>query len=221
MIARELISDSLPSVKSTDRAGMVLDWMNEFKLNQLPIVDNGAYKGIITETAILDGADLDDPISELRFSGWDSAYVLHENHIYDAIDLMSNFKLEAIPVLDDDHQYLGVITLRDLSRTLGELFAVHEPGGVLVLEIPAYSYVLSEIGRIAESADAKVLSLYLSSLPGSKDLMLTLKLNVEDLTRVIASFERFEYSIVRSYQRVNPMNDYGRNIDTLMRFLDV
>lgn len=220
MIARELISDSLPSVKSSDSAGMALDWMGEFKLGQLPIVDEGHYKGLITETDILDGADLEQPITELRFSGWDSAYIFHENHIYDAIDLMSNFKLEVLPVLDDDHQFLGVITLRDLTRILGELFAVQEPGGILVLEIPAHSYVLSEIGRIAESADAKVLSLYLANLPGTNDLLLTLKLNVEDLTRVSAAFERFDYNILRSYQRVRPMNDYSRNLDALFRFLD-
>ncbi len=221
MIARELISDSIPPVKSTDTAGLALDWMNEFKLSQLPIVDEGQYKGMITEADVMDGPDLDQPIASIRFSGWESAYVFYENHIYAAIDLMGNFKLEVLPVLDEDHRYLGVITLRDLGTHLGGLFAVHEPGGVLVLEIPAHSYVLSEIGRIAESADAKILSLYLASLPNTNDLLLTLKFNVEDLSRVSAAFDRFDYKIIRSYQRVRPMNDYSRNLDALLKYLDM
>lgn len=221
MIASDLIKDSIPPVKPSDTAGLALDWMGEFKLSQLPIVDGQQYKGMITEMDILDGADLDQPISQIRFSGWESAYIFYENHIYDALDLMANFKMEVLPVLDEAHQYLGVITLRDLGTELGKLFAVHEPGGVLVLEIPAHSYVLSEIGRITESVDAKVLSLYLASMPDSRDMLLTLKLNVENLSRVSAAFERFDYKILRAYQRNDLHSDYGRNLDSLLRYLDI
>ncbi len=221
MIARNLIKDSIPPIKPTDTAGLALDWMGEFKLNQLPIVEDGQYKGMITESEILDEADLDQPISSIRFSGWESAYIHYQNHIYDALDLMANFKMEVLPVLDDQNGYLGVITLRDLGTELGKLFAVQEPGGVLVLEIPAHSYVLSEIGRITESADCKVLSLYLSNMPDSRDLLLTLKLNVENLVPVIATFERFDYKIVRAYQRTDLHNDYSRNLESLWKYLEM
>jgi len=220
MIARALISDAIPSVKSTDMAGLALDWMNEFKIGQLPIVDEGVYRGMISEDDILDGADLDSPVGSLRTGRFEGVYILAQNHIYDAIDLLSNYKLEVLPVLEEENGlFAGIITLKDLGNALGALFAVQEPGGILVLEIPAHSYVLSEIGRIAESADAAVLSLYLANIPDSKDLLLTLKLNVEDLSRVVAAFSRFDYKIVRTYHRVKPVEDFSRNIDALMKYL--
>ena len=40
MLARDLISDSIPSVKMTDKVGRVMGWMSEFKVGQLPIVEN-------------------------------------------------------------------------------------------------------------------------------------------------------------------------------------
>lgn len=200
MFAKELISDRVPSVKSTDRAGLALDWMGEFKLNQLPIVDHGSYKGLITENDILDATDLSDQIGDIKYSGWDSAYIHEEQHPYDAIEVMSNLKLEVLPVLDEEDRYLGVITLRDLIGFLGNLMALHEPGGIVVLRIPSNGYVLSEIGRIAESADAKVLSLYLSHDKSLNEYLLTLKLNIQDLSRVVAAFERFKYEIVRTSQ---------------------
>lgn len=221
MIAHELISDRIPSVTSDDTAGMVLDWMGEFKLQQLPIVDKGQYKGIITEEDILESSDLSVSIGNIRFAGWDSAYIYYGNHVYDAIEVMANLKIEILPVLDEENMYMGVITLKDLANYLGKLFAIQEPGGILVLEVPIHSYVLSEIGRIAESADAKVLSLYLAPVPNTNDILLTLKLNVEDLSRIVATFERFDYKIVRTYHKVERRDDYHQNLDALIKYLDI
>lgn len=220
MIASELISDYVPPVTSSDTVTRALDWMNEFKLSQLPVVDGGEYQGLITENDILDAEGLDMTVGQVKFSGWDSAFIHEGNHIYDALDLISNLKLEALPVLDEENLYLGVITFRELAPHLGRLFAVHQPGGVLVLEVPQNGYVLSQIGRIAESENAKVLSLYLWPHPDGHVVWITLKLNVEDLSRVIAAFERFEYTIVRSYHKIEPLDDYRNNLDALMRYLN-
>lgn len=221
MIARELISDTVPSVTTSDKAAMALNWMSEFKLNQLPIVDQGHYKGLITEDTILGTTDLTQSIGDIHFSGWDSAYIYQGNHVYDAIEIMASLKIEVLAVLDEENIYLGVITLKDLAAYMGRLFAIQEPGGIIVLEIPAHSYVLSEIGRITESADAKVLSLYLYPVPDTNDILLTLKVNIEDLTRLIATFERFDYKIIRTYHKVDKNDDYRRNIDALIRYLEI
>ncbi|TAE53311.1 MAG: CBS domain-containing protein [Bacteroidetes bacterium] len=221
MIATELITDRVPSVKSTDLSGLALDWMSEFKVSQLPVVDGGKYIGLITENDILDAADSALHVGDLRYSGWETAYVFADKHVYDVLDVLSELKLDLVPVIGEEKEYLGVVTLRDLNDYIARLFAIREPGGILVIEVGARNYVLSEIGRIAESADAKVLSLYLSQMPDSPTLILTLKLNVEDLTRVIASFERFNYTVLHAYQRLNPDSDYSRNYEALLRYLNI
>ncbi|RMG56668.1 MAG: CBS domain-containing protein [Bacteroidetes bacterium] len=220
MIVYELITDTVPPAKSTDAAGMALTWMSEFKVNQLPIVDEGRYLGMITENEILDAANPEEAIGVIRYPGWDSAYVYQNQHIYDALDVMNNFQLEVLPVLDEEDRYVGAITLRDVSTYLSKLFAVSEPGSILVLSIPKRGYVLSEIGRITESADAKVLSLYLSAVPDAQEVVLTIKLNVEDPSRVIAAFERFQYTILRTYYRSAYGDDLQSNFDSLLRYLN-
>ncbi|MEM8898364.1 MAG: CBS domain-containing protein, partial [Bacteroidota bacterium] len=196
MIAREFISDTVPSVKSTDSAGRALDWMNQFKVAQLPIVDQGRYLGMVTEDDILEATDLSLSVAEIRLGGWESAAIYEDKHIYEAIRLMSMLKLEVLAVLDVNDQFQGIITIRDVLNFLEKLFSIQEPGGVMVVEIPKNGYVLSEIGRIVESTDAKILSLYLSSKPDDTGFIATLKLNVEDLSRVVASFERFDYRVI-------------------------
>ncbi len=221
MIVSELISDYVPSITSGDSVTRALDWMNEFKLSQLPVVDAGIYQGLITENDILDADTLDTTIGDIRFSGWDSAFIHEGNHLYDALDLMVNLKLEVLPVLEEGNLYLGVITFREFAPYLGRLFAVHQPGGIMVLEVPRNGYSLSEIGRITESENTKVLSLYLWAHPGGQVVWVTLKLNAEDLSRVTAAFERFDYNIIRTYNKVEPIDDYRQNIDALMKYLNM
>ncbi len=222
MIAADLISDSIPSIKPTDTVELAIEWMNEFKLSQLPIVKQGQYSGIVTEDDLLDAVQIDYPISSLEhiYSGWDSVYVNLHDHVYEAIKVMSQYNIEIIPVQDAEGNFQGMLTIRDILKQLKTLFALHELGGILVIEIPQYSYVLSEIGRITESVDAKVLSLYLSNIPESQDMLLTLKLNVEDLTRLKSAFERFDYKIVSSYMKDQPgidPDDWG----SILRMFDL
>ncbi|MEM6767114.1 MAG: CBS domain-containing protein [Bacteroidota bacterium] len=221
MIAREFISDTVPSVKSTDAAGRALDWMNEFKVSQLPIVDEGRYIGMVTEDDILETTDLSLSIAQIRVGGWESAAIYEDKHIYEAIRIMSTLKLEVLAVLDTNDLFQGIITIRDVLNFLEKLFSIQEPGGVMVVEIPQNGYVLSEIGRIVESTDAKILSLYLSSKPDDSGFIATLKLNVEDLSRVVASFERFDYHVIETFHRTPQLIDYQKNLDALLNYLDM
>jgi acetoin utilization protein AcuB len=53
-------------------------------------------------------------------------------------------------------------------------------------------------------------------------IKLTLKINQEDLSRVIATLERFNYRIIARYQesRTDPNNEKER-LDMLMRYLNI
>lgn len=220
MIVRNLITDMVPSVKTSDTVGRALDWMNEFKLPQLPVVDHGKYLGMITEDEILEVADPMLSVGEVLRHGWETVTIYASKHVYDAISLMSNNKIEVVSVLNDQDQYEGAVTLRDLSAYLSQVFVASEAGGIIVIEIPPRGYSLSEIGRIVESADAKVLSLYLSALDQGGYLA-TLKLNVEDVTRVVAAFERFEYKVLHTFFQAAQVRYYRENLDALFNYLDI
>ncbi|MDW3649179.1 MAG: CBS domain-containing protein [Bacteroidia bacterium] len=221
MIARELISDIFPSAKSSDQAGRALNWMNEFKLHQLPIVDSGRYVGMISEDQIMDAADLSMTVGQIKSAMMESAFLYEESHVYEAIELMSNFKLEMLPVLDEENKYLGVITLRDLALYLGQLFAIQEPGSIMVMEIPSKSFVLSEIARRVEEENAIILSMYLAPIRNTQDMLLTLKINVEDLDRITASMERFGYKIIQLYHRGASRDNFNQNLEGLLKYLDM
>ena len=91
---------------------------------------------------------------------------------------------------------------------------------MLVLQMKENDYSMSEIARIIESNDTKILSSYITSIPDAQMLELTLKLNKVDITAIVKDFERFDYTITASYNRNNQEDDFMERYESLMRFLN-
>jgi len=78
---------------------------------------------------------------------------------------------------------------------------------------------MSQIAQIVESNNAKILSSYIMSSPDSTKLEVTLKINQIELTRIIRTFERYDYVIKASFQKSEGDDDIQDRYDALMNFL--
>ncbi len=145
-----------------------------------------------------------------------------DQHIFEVAAIMYKLKLSVVPVLDSKHVYLGVIILYDLARKFSNLYAVHEPGGVIILEMNLYDYSLSQIAQIVESNDAKILSLFVNRLPGGNNLLLTMKLNVVELTAIIQTFARYDIDVKSVFMDSSILNDlYEDRYDQFMKYMNL
>lgn len=221
MLAKELISDVIPALKTSDTGVKALYWMDIFRISHLPIVNHTEFLGLISDTDIYDMNSPDEPIGNHNLSLF-SPFVTEEQHVYDAIDLVSKLKLSVVPVLDEKKNFLGLITAQRLIQYMGDLYALQNPGGILVLELNSIDYSLTQIAQIVESNDAKILSLYISTSGDSNKLELTLKINRVDLTSIIQTFVRFEYIIKATYSEDNDMeNLFNNRYEQFMHFLNI
>jgi acetoin utilization protein AcuB len=220
MYARELISDEIPPLKTSDTGERALAWMDEFRVSHLPIVNNVDFLGLISEADILDFNSSSEPIGghSLNLS---RPYVFDHQHTYDVLKVMSSLKLSVIPVLNDKDQYLGLIHLSTLLQHFAEMASMRESGGLLILELNLHDYSLSEIARIVESNDAKILSLYISSHVDSTKLEVTIKINRTDLSAIIQTFNRYNYVIKASFHQSEYIDDLKDRFDSLMSFLNI
>ncbi len=227
MIAAELISDTLPAVKLSDTVRLVLDWMNEFKVTQLPVISGDSLFGIIKENDLLDAQSEDAAIRETIYidehaphGQHNSLFILEGKHLYDVLSIMSKYKLEILPVCDIHKHFLGVITIRDIVQKLGDMFAVNEEGSIIIVETQKNNYSLSEVGRIVESANATVLSLYVNPVASSNILRITIKVNLLNPSPIASTFERYKYSVVMSYYHLENVEDYKQNLDLLFKLME-
>jgi acetoin utilization protein AcuB len=220
MIAQDFITDEIPPLKPTDTGLKALGWMDEFKVSHLPIVNGNEYLGIISDTEILDMNNAADELGNLK-QPLVRPHILGHSHIYEALKLISIMRLTVLPVLSHDQHYLGVITLQHLMQNFSKLGAVQEPGGIVVLELNSNDYSLSQIAQIIEGNDAKVLSLYVTPHPDSTKMEITLKINKQDLSGILQTFSRYNYTIKASFHQSEFMEDLRSRYDSFMNYINM
>jgi CBS domain-containing protein len=218
MIASELISTLISPLKTSDSIQKALDYMAEFRVCHLPIVDGAHFLGLLSEDDLIDETDLNEPVSIIQLS-LINPYVLENQHVYEVIKALNEQKLSVLPVLDDKMNYLGAIVINDVVSYLATLTAVTDPGGIIVLEINNRDNSLSHIAQIVESNNAQVLSSYVDELSDSTKLTVTLKVNKVDITQIVASFLRYDYTVLATFNHTNQRSNDADRYDSLMNYL--
>lgn len=211
----------IPPLKATDDAHKAIVWMEEFRCNQMPVVDNGKLLGFISEEIILEGNDVEKRLKDFDLIGA-ACYVHMNSHFYDILKVAADNKLQMVAVLTEEEIYNGVITMQDTLSSFAQTAAVQTPGGILVLAMNHNDYSLSEISRLIEENHTRVLSSLVKEdplYPGK--IRLTLKLDQLDLTRIVATLERFNYKVIGRYQEAPSNGSDKERIDMLLRYLDI
>ena len=221
MLAKELISEVVPALKTSDTGLQALSWMDIFRISHLPIVNNKEFLGLISDKDIYNLNMAEEPIGNHKLSLF-SPYVMLDQHIYEVIEIVSRLELSVVPVLDRDKNYLGLITLNDLLQRFASLSALKHPGGIIELELNTNDYTLTQIAQIVESNDAKILSMYLSSPEDSTRMTITLKVNTTDITSIIQTFNRYNYTVKASYMESDELESLLNNrYDAFMKYLSI
>ena len=209
MLAIDLLNDEIPPLKISDTGSKALAWMEEFRVSHLPVVDKREFLGLISDTELIDINKPKDPIGKLKVP-LIRASVTQGQHIFEALKLISGLHLSLIAVLDDNGAYMGTITAVNLMQKIAAMPFVHEPGGIIMLELNMNDYSLAQIAQIVESNDAKILSSYITSNADSTKIELTLKINKDDLSAILQTFNRYEYTVKASFH----FGDYETNMKT-------
>ncbi|MCG8575742.1 MAG: CBS domain-containing protein [Flavobacteriales bacterium] len=220
MRAEELISEIIPPLKSSETGEKALNWMNEFRVNHLPVVDDGEYIGLISENDIYDMADPQCKIGEC-FQNLPKPFIYTNRHVYEVMKIIADAKITVVPILDENNHYMGCTDLLYLMSQITAINSIKEPGGILVLVMNTHDYSLTQIARIVEENNAKVLSSYITSAPESTEIEVTLKINTTDLDRIIQTFNRYDYLIKASFAKGRFQEDLKRRYDELMNYLNM
>ncbi len=222
MIAGTLISDSIPSVSLQDTASKVLSLMDVFRLSHLPIVAGLEYLGVISDKDIFDAHDFDEPLSTFASDQLLKPHVHPHQHIFEVAAVASGCGVSIVPVLAEDHTYLGSISRYDLSNTLTTLFSPNEPGGILELQMCENDYSLAQITQIIEGNDARILSLYTwKPKESTTELNVTIKINQVDLSGIIQTLTRYNFAINATFMDQTPLKGLiDDRFDQFMRYMN-
>lgn len=221
MIAKELINPTILPLGPKDTAENALAQMDELHLKHLPLTDGSEYTGLVSESDLLSAHDPDQPASSYK-STLGRIYVLETQHIYEVIKPFASLNLTLLPVLNEKNQFTGAIPLQALIGYLPQIAAINSPGGVIILEINANDFLMTEIAQIVESNDTKILSMYVTTHPDSTKLEVTLKVNRIEIGPLLQSFFRYNYLVKASWSQEDSYSEGLRDrYDALMNYLSI
>lgn len=220
MLAKELIKDTLPPLKTSDTVSRALNWMDEFRLRYLPLVEDSNYLGLVSEVELM---AFDKPNKALGTLPLHLAApkINADQHFYECLKFVTSNKYELIPVVDEDNKYLGIITTNDLIESFAVMQSVQAPGGLIEIEVNESDYSFAEIAKIAESNGVRILNASVQRATEYSKLMITLKLNVADLTRIEAAYNRYDFKIIATYHHSSQSSDLQNRYEGLMNYLNI
>lgn len=219
MIASNLLSQTIIPLKTSDSGEEALSIMSDYYVKHLPIVNDKQLLGLISEDDILNN-DVQEAVGSFRLS-MSRPYATEKDHIFEVMRIMSEYNLTVIPVVDSEDNYLGMVSQDDLLRFFATIGSFTEPGSIIVLEMSKRDYSLAQIARIVESENAAVLSSFITTNLDSTKIDVTVKINLQDVSAVLATFQRFDYTVKASFQESDYFDSLKDRYDSLMSFLNV
>jgi predicted transcriptional regulator len=218
MMASAFIDPSIVPLKISDSVAVGIDFFKEFSVRQLPVVQDNICIGILSLDEIEE--ELAD-IPVLDFINLNYSFASTYDHIYEVMRAISEQSVTLFPIIDENNNYLGCITLASLFKNYINCAAFSQPGSIVVLEMDKKNYSLAEIARIVESENKVILSSLLSSNAESDRLEITLKLNSAQIQNLLSTFERFGYNIKATFDEEDVKDTLKNRYESLMTYLNV
>ncbi|MEO6719187.1 MAG: CBS domain-containing protein [Ferruginibacter sp.] len=220
MLTAELINNNIPRLQLQDSISKALQLINDYRVTHLPVVTDDKYLGLVSEDDLLDVEEEKGTIEFLQ-SNFIPAFVKENEHFLNAVKCCNQYETTVVPVVNEEKELVGVITVTDLLKALGDFSGANEIGGIIVMEMERTQFAISEISRIVESNDATILHLNTTIQPDTGLLTVSVHLNKKEIAAIVSSFERYEYDIIYYFGDEKFENEIHSNYRHLMSYLDI
>jgi acetoin utilization protein AcuB len=188
--------------------------------DMLPLIDNNKLNNYISFEN-LEGLSPKSYLSKVPLFTTVLPYVTPHQHIINVLSQLKTLNLSLLAVLDDENNYVGILKTKDIVKALSLSLSVKAKGSIIVIRLKPQDFSLSDIVRIIEYGDAKVLGFFTFEIENSEELELHLKLSTTFLRNILATLERYEYNVVQYYNREDANDDNDWRYEHLMKFIDL
>jgi acetoin utilization protein AcuB len=220
MYNHQLLATEIPNLLPTDTGEHALDLMQEHHVSHLPLIDGDHYLTLINEQDLLEWAHPEQALSTAPFPEY-KPMVYGYQHPYEAIKRMVQQNITVVPILDEQHHYLGLITPIRLLQFIATNSSLDLPGGIIILDIKPMNYSLSEIAKIAEQNDCLITHVQVFYHADQDSMEVVIKTNNKEIQSLVATFERYEYTVVDSFGDKPAIDSLVDRYQSLMHYINM
>lgn len=219
MLTRQLIQSNYPNINVFDKVHFAIQLMEDYDILHLPVVNEEKFAGMVSKEDLLD-ADDNAPVAAVE-EHFIKAVVKAEEHFLTALKQLGNHQLSSIAVINEQSEVLGIITQTQMLVQLSHFVGNEEPGGIIVLETEKRHFSFGEISRLIETNDAYITQLNTYKEEETGLIIVTIKVNKPEISDIIATLQRFDYSIRFYFGEENYTNELKDNFNQLMHYLSI
>lgn len=217
-LSKELLSTEIPYLTPTQTGESVLSLMEEYKVGYLPLVEKGKYLCLVSERDAYRLEEMHTPIGKAWYF---APSVKISSNVLDALQKMTSNNVCTLPVVNEENDYLGVITQKKLLDAIAKLLGSEKDGSIIVLEMLSQDFVVSEIARIIESNNTQIINLNSYTVEFDK-INVAIKIDVEDLEPISRSFERFNFHIKAIFSKQAIVDDVAqKRLEELFYYINM
>lgn len=222
MLTIELVNHTIPRLQLQDSISKALQLLSDYRISHLPVVSDGVYLGMLSQDDLLDMDNENQKATiEILQGDFLTVFVKENEHFLRAINISNQHDTDIVPIIGENKEFIGVITTKDLLKTIGNFSGADEIGGLIVLEMERSQFSISEISRIVESNDSTILHLNTIVHPQTGMLTITIHLNKREIAAIVATFERYDYDVIYFFGNEKFENEIHANYRHLMNYLDI
>ena len=220
MLTRELLTQTLPHLKLSDKIYQALQQMSDNNVTHLPVIEDEKFIGLVSEDMLLNAEDDSAELSELQHA-FINISVKENEHFLTVIQETVENDLSLMPVVNDENELLGSVTKSELLKNASEFMSLNEPGGLIVLEMNSNQYSFNEISKLVETNDAQITQLNTSNDAETGIMQVTLRINKPEVSDIVATLQRYEYTVKYFFGEELYANELRSNYDNLMNYLKI
>jgi acetoin utilization protein AcuB len=220
MLTRELLSQTLPYLRLTDKVYQALQLMNDNQVAHLPVVEGDKYIGLISEDDLLQVDNENDTLDKAEQS-FATLSVKENEHLLKAVQVAADNALSVVPVVTEENEIAGIVAYNDLLKYASGFMSLNEPGALIVLEMESNQYSFREISKLIETNDAQITQLNTSNNAETGMMQVTIRVNKPEISDIIATFQRYEYNVKYFFGEEQYANELRSNYDNLMNYLKI
>jgi len=218
MIASSIAVQSFPMMRLEDKAGFVLQNMEDFDVQELVVTKDDYFIKQGLRENLLDIPNDRSSHTQPTPRGGGLGFII-AFAITSGISIFKH-QLSILPVLNEQQECLGVVPQKNLNEMLALYLGVAQPGAILVFSVSPYQYSLAEMSRIVESNNAQIVQLNSIFDEATGAYIITIKINKEEAQAIVSTFERYEYQLLHYFGNTPINNDIEDHYHHLMNYLD-
>jgi len=215
----QLSDHHIKTVEIHDLVSNAIEVMERFDLRHLPILDGKQFAGLISSDDLLEADPSEELLSLERY--FLKASVKTGDHVSLALRVRSKFSIDFVPVINENNEWEGSISADKMLDEISRMMGASDNSSLLVLEINRIDYALGEINRLVESNDAMIMQVNTLQDPLSDIMQVVLRINKEDISDIVATFQRHEYTVIYYYGEESYSNELQSNLSHLLNYLNI